>query len=299
MPPLLSLLRPFEEEAFRASRRRERAGGERETHENRTYDALQALLASVGGSAGAGARTTAGRPGPGGGAGREAGGHEAGDRGPGAATARARAAAASASASADASVRPRGGDNTKVIVRVDLAAVLRGHTIAGETCEVDGVRPISAEAVKRLLLDRNPFVAAVLHDGREVQTVAHLGRNLSAHQRTAIEAMGVRCSNLACNKTVGMQIDHREPWANDPRTVLANQDPLCPDCHRRKTHHGWRLEPGTGPRRFRPPDAPGRSDQGSPTRSDRPPGDRSGGDGRRARARSSGPPGQVEQPTLC
>lgn len=210
---LLSLLRPFEEEAFRQSRRREREGGERETHENRTYDALMALLASP---------------------------------------------AVDAAADAPAPRTPRGGDNVKVIVRVDLAALLRGHTVAGETCEVDGVGPLSAEAVKRMLLDRNPFVAAVLHGGRQVQTVAHLGRGLSAHQRTAIEAMGLRCSNAACNKAVGMQIDHRQPWAADQRTILSNQDPLCPDCHRRKTHHGWHLEPGTGPRRFLPPDAPPR-----------------------------------------
>ncbi|MEZ5139815.1 MAG: HNH endonuclease signature motif containing protein [Acidimicrobiales bacterium] len=276
---LLSLLRPFEEEAFASSRRRERDGGERDTHENRTYDAFQALLASLAGSVGAGARTTEGRRGAGGGPGREAGGHDAGVRGPGAGPARARVG----SAPADASVRARGGDNVKVIVRVDLAALRRGHAVAGETCEIDGVGPLSAEAVRRLLLEGDPFVAAVLQRGRNVQRVVHLGRGLSAHQRTAIEAVGLRCSNVACNKTVGMQIDHREPWATDPRTVLANQDPLCPDCHRRKTHHGWRLEPGTGPRRFRPPDDPARSD-GSPAR---------------APARSSGPPGEVEQPTLC
>lgn len=220
---LLARLRPFEEEAFRVSRRRERSGGERETHENRAYDAFLALLAT------AGIATVRDR-------------EEAAD------------GAAAAPDDAGLARRPQGGDNTKVIVRVDLAALLRGHTVAGETCEVDGVGPLSAEEVKRLLLDRNPFVAAVLLDGREVQTVAHLGRGLSAFQRTAIEAMGLRCSNVACNKTVGMQVDHRLPWVADRRTVLANQDPLCPDCHRRKTHHGWHLAPGTGPRRFLPPE---------------------------------------------
>ena len=152
-----------------------------------------------------------------------------------------------------ADFKPPGGNNTKVIIRIDHAALLRGRTVAGETCEIDGVGPISADAVRRMLLEDDPFVAAVLSEGTEVQRVVHLGRGLNALQRTALEAGGVRCSNIACNRTVAIQVDHREPWARDPRTVLANQDPLCPECHRRKTHHGWTLAPGAGPRRFVPP----------------------------------------------
>jgi hypothetical protein len=139
-------------------------------------------------------------------------------------------------------------------VRIDHEALLRGHTVAGERCDVAGVGPLPVAAVRALLLDGDPFVAAILTKGREVRSVAHLGRGLSAHQRTAVEAMGVRCSNIACNATVGIQMDHRVPWVEDPQTALANTDPLCPACHARKTHHGWRLEVGEGPRRFLAPD---------------------------------------------
>jgi hypothetical protein len=108
--------------------------------------------------------------------------------------------------------------------------------------------------------------------------VAHHGRGLNAHQRTALEADGVRCANVACNRTVAIQIDHRRPYADDPVTDLANQDPLCPDCHRRKTHHGWRLAPGTGRRRFIPPTDersadPDHAPAWGPTSCDRPPAD--------------------------
>ncbi|MBX3284638.1 MAG: HNH endonuclease [Actinobacteria bacterium] len=111
-----------------------------------------------------------------------------------------------------------------------------------------------------------------------------------AHQRTAIEALGLRCSNRACNRTIALQIDHRVPYAEQPETRLDNQDPLCPDCHRRKTHHGWHLEPGTGPRRLLPPQPPDADWVGAPPSTPAPVerGGREGGLGDRATARGRG-----------
>ncbi|QXC63022.1 HNH endonuclease [Aquihabitans sp. G128] len=303
---LLSLLRPYEEQAFRTGR----TDGIRDTFENRSYDAFQAFLADLQASS-----ASADRPAPASGS-RPAQPAATGSAAPGSAASASTGpdpAAPPESAASGASVRgrtgadaptpplasaepaapdpmasaaappgpgahgrqhaaparvgtgdrpagpvrarPPGGNNVKVIVRIDHSALVRGHTVAGETCEVAGVGPISAGAVRELLRD-DPFLAAVVTKGRDVVTVAHLGRGLNAHQRTAIEALGLRCANRACNRTVALQIDHRVPYAQVPETRLDNQDPLCPDCHRRKTHHGWHLEPGTGPRRFLPPDEP-------------------------------------------
>ena len=124
--------------------------------------------------------------------------------------------------------------------------------------------------------------------GRDVVNVAHLGRVPNAFQRTALEATGTACSNIACNRTVNVQIDHRVPYDDRPETKLDNLDPLCsPTCHDLKTHHGWLLEPGTGRRRFLTPDHPDLLDH-----PDHPHTCRAGQPG-------TGPPPPVMQPTLC
>lgn len=183
---------------------------------------------------------------------------------------------------AGAPAKRPGGDGTKVIVRIDHTALTRGHTVAGETCEVAGLGPVSVDAVKDLMGDA--FLAAVITKGRDVVNVAHLGRRPNAHQRTALEATGVTCSNICCNRTVNIQIDHRTPYAANPETRLDNLDPLCTGnggCHDLKTHHGHQLEPGTGRRRLLPP--------GHPEHPGTRPADRT----------DTGPPRSVDQPTLC
>ncbi|HWJ61799.1 MAG TPA: hypothetical protein VNS19_07500 [Acidimicrobiales bacterium] len=175
-----------------------------------------------------------------------------------------------------------GGANTKVIVRIDHTALLRGHTTTGETCDIAGLGPISVTAAKDLMADA--FLAAVIVKGRDVVNVAHLGRGPNAHQRTALQATGTACSNSACNRTVNIQIDHRVPYAANPETKLDDLDPLCTGnggCHDLKTHHGHQLEPGTGRRRLLPPHHP-----------DHP-------RNRRAPQGDTGPPQHVEQTTLC
>lgn len=265
---ITAALRPFVEEAFRSSRRL-RADGVRDTFDNRTYDAFLALL----GLGPHGLEV----------AGEAAEGGVPADGGPAGAT-------DATPAPAGGVARPPGGNNVKVIVRVDHSALVRGHTVAGETCDIPGLGPIPVAAAREAL--GGAFLAFVITKGRDVATVAHLGRGLNAHQRTAVEWSGLRCSNAACNRTVALQIDHRNPWIACFETRLDNQDPLCPDCHRRKTHHGWHLEPGVGPRRFLPsPDPPGprpSTDRaGPPARGARPGGPSRRRGGERGAARPS------------
>ena len=251
-------LRPFTEAAFRTSR----ADGARDTFDNHEYDAVMALcgIRPLGGTrtgTGPAAAAAAGSPAP------------------------------TAPAPAPASLKRPGGSNVKVIVRIDHTALLRGRTIAGETCEVAGLGPVSVEAAKDLMGDA--FLAAVITKGRDVVNVAHLGRGPSAYQRTALEASGVACANICCNRTVNIQIDHRVPYAADPVTKLDNLDPLCTGnggCHDLKTHHGHQLEPGTGRRRLLPPDHPDHPEKRAAHPGDPAPvvGD---------------PPVRVEQPALC
>ncbi len=190
-----------------------------------------------------------------------------------------------------APVKVPAGINVKVIVNVDHAALLRGHTVAGETCHVAGVGPVSVEAVRDILRD-DPFLAVVVKKGQDVVSVAHHGRGLNAAQRTAIEAdRGIQCSNIRCNRTVAIQIDHRHPYAADPVTTLDNSDPLCSGgCHNLKTHHGHELEAGTGRRRLLPPGHPEHPSKLTP--------DRASTESAPAEPDFS-PPARVEQPTLC
>ena len=265
-----ALLRPFEEQAFRAGRR----DGVRDSFENRSYDALVAAL-GLGGPA----APTAAAP----------------KTAPTSAKPDAGAAdVAPAPAPASAAKVP-GGDNVKVIVTVDHTALLRGHTVAGETCHIAGVGPISVEAVRDILRN-DPFLAVVVKKGQDIVNVAHHGRGLNAAQRTAIEAMGVRCQNITCNRTVGIQIDHRHPFAVDPVTKLDNADPLCTPDHILKTHHGHELEAGTGRRRLLAPDHPDHPRNRPPdTHGDGPPARADGS----AEANQVRRPTTVEQPTLC
>lgn len=241
-----ALIKPFEEHLFRHGR----TAGTSDTHENRAYDAFFAMLAFL-------AQRSAGRddaaPGP------AASPPGTPDPAPPGASPSGSPPTWSPPWDPHRAVplptRLPGGNNVKVIVLVDHTALIRGHTVAGETCEIAGAGPISAEAAREILRN-DPFLAVVVRKGRDVVNVAHHGRGLNAHQRTAVEAMGLRCSNQACNRTVAIQVDHRVGYVVNQETKLDNQDPLCPNCHRLKTHHGHHLEPGTGPRALLPPPAP-------------------------------------------
>src|SRR5207247_6105496 len=75
-----------------------------------------------------------------------------------------------------------------VVVRVDHAAFRRGHTEAGEVCEVAGVGPIPVSVADRLSDDA--ILKALIVNGQDVRAVAHLGRTIPARLRTG----STRCS---------------------------------------------------------------------------------------------------------
>jgi hypothetical protein len=144
----------------------------------------------------------------------------------------------------------------KIVVRVDLAALLRGYPAEGEVCEIPGYGPIPVAAVTDMLATGNPFLAAVVTKGTDVATVAHLGRDPTAHQRTALEWLNPRCRAEGCDRTIGLELDHRIDWAATEVTLLDWLEWMCTHHHDLKTHHGWRLVQGTGIRPFVPPDDP-------------------------------------------
>jgi hypothetical protein len=115
-----------------------------------------------------------------------------------------------------------------------------------------------------MLATANPFLAAVVTNGVDVVNVAHLGRKSTAYQRTGLEWSDPRCRAEGCDRTFGLEIDHRVDWADTKVTLLGWLDWLCTHHHRLKTCEGWRLSGGDGIRPFVPPDDPRHPGNGPP-----------------------------------
>lgn len=152
--------------------------------------------------------------------------------------------------------RQRRGAQVKLLLRVDLDAFLRGYPLDGEMCELDGCGPVPMAAVHDLLSKGDPLVAAILTRGKTVFGVAHLRRQATAHQKTALEWLYPSCNVRGCNCRAHLEIDHRIDWAHGRYTALDILDCLCRFHHARKTREGWALVEGAGKRAFVAPDDP-------------------------------------------
>jgi Domain of unknown function (DUF222) len=160
------------------------------------------------------------------------------------------------SSPADRPTRPRPHDrDVKVIVRIDHGALARGHTHPGETCEVRGAGPLPPSRVRQMI-DGGAFVAAVLTRAEQVVGVAHLGRGTTAAQETALQWRDAECCVKGCPADGYLETDHRTGWAVTHETCVDDLDGFCSHHHRLKTNEGYRLDPGTGKRRMRPPPRP-------------------------------------------
>jgi hypothetical protein len=147
-----------------------------------------------------------------------------------------------------------GSARAKIIVRVDLEALLRGQVRPGETCELAGFGPVAVSAIRDLIDTGDPFLAAVVTRGEQVVGVAHLGRRPTRHQQTALEWLYPTCAAEGCTSVAWLENDHRVDWARSHITVLDLLDRLCTHHHDLKSVDGWHLVEGRGKRAFVPPD---------------------------------------------
>ena len=197
-----------------------RKQGRRERPEAYTWDALVELATSDGGGDGRG-----------GGAGRS-GGASGGGRG-------------------------RGTPRAEVIVRVDHSALLRGYPLDGEVCDIPGFGTTTVEAVRDMIATGDPFLKAIVTNGKKVVGVVHMRRRPNAYQKSALDWLFPTCAAKGCGtRGCFLETDHREDWARTHITVLELLDRLCRYHHRLKTTKGWALVEGTGKRDFVPPDDP-------------------------------------------
>jgi uncharacterized protein YbjQ (UPF0145 family) len=146
------------------------------------------------------------------------------------------------------------GPDAMVHVSVDYEALMRGHTVEGERCEIPGLGPIPVSVARRLADDA--ILKVLVTKGVEVTTVAHAGRHIPAHLRTAVECRDPTCIVPNCDMRRGLQIDHRAPWTPTRDTSLANLARLCRWHHYQKSHLGYTYRGGPGTWEWIPPDTP-------------------------------------------
>jgi len=143
--------------------------------------------------------------------------------------------------------------NATVHVVIDHAALVRGRTTDGETCEIPGVGPVDVAWVRELL--GSAFLTAIIKRGKDILTVAHLGRHVPAEIQTALIVSGRECGIEHCYHRGYLERDHTHDHAKGGPTAFWNLAWLCYLHHRHKTA-GWNLgpvDPETGKRTLRPP----------------------------------------------
>jgi hypothetical protein len=169
---------------------------------------------------------------------------------------------------------PRGtkklaGSPLRVMIRVDLDALLRGVALDGELSEIAGYGPVPVSVIEDLVATESPFIVGLLTKGQALTGVYHHGRRPNAHQRSALDFLYPACAVEGCASRAGLQYDHREDFARTKITSFDLLDRLCGHHHRKKTNDGWALVEGRGKRAFVPPGNPrhpGRANGASPPR---------------------------------
>ncbi len=152
--------------------------------------------------------------------------------------------------------RGRSGARTDTLVlRVDAAAARRGYVKNGEMCEIAGIGPTPVATVRRIWPEA--FVKGVIRDSKDVRSICHFGRAVSAHQQTALEERDPTCVWPSCSVAVGLENHHFvRDYARCGTTSLDNLARVCARHHDMITYGGFVLEGGPGQWRFRaPPDS--------------------------------------------
>jgi hypothetical protein len=152
---------------------------------------------------------------------------------------------------------PKPATTVTVHVMVGHETLRSGELLAGEVCEIPGVGPVDVHWVREQL--GSAFLTAIITKGKDILTVAHLGRHVPAEVMTALLVSGRECDAEGCNHRGYLERDHVHEHAKGGPTSYKNLCWLCYRHHRLKTR-GWILgppDPQTRKRTLRPP--PGRA----------------------------------------
>jgi hypothetical protein len=142
--------------------------------------------------------------------------------------------------------------DTMVHVVVDYEALVRGHTVAGEQCEIPGVGPIPVSVARQMSEDA--ILKVLVTKGVDVVAVAHAGYAIPAHLRSALEVRDPKCIVPRCDMRRGLQIDHRNTFNRTRVTKLDDLARLCRWHHHQKTFLGYTYRGGPGTWEWIPPE---------------------------------------------
>ena len=148
--------------------------------------------------------------------------------------------------------RPQAGPTTVLHVVVDYEALVRGHSVAGERCEIPGVGPIPVTVARSLLDDA--ILKVLVTRGVDVVAVAHGGYTIPAHLRSALEVRDPTCIVPGCDIRRNLQNDHRNTYNRTRVTKLEDLARLCPWHHYQKTFLGYTYRGGPGTWEWIPPE---------------------------------------------
>ncbi|MCA1842341.1 MAG: hypothetical protein LC792_03960, partial [Actinobacteria bacterium] len=100
------------------------------------------------------------------------------------------------------------------------------------------------------------ILKVIVTKGVDITAIAHAGRNIKAHQRTALEARDPVCIVPGCEMRRGLQKDHRGPYVETRYTGIEEVAHLCRWHHYQKSHCGYTYRGGPGTWEWIPPDRP-------------------------------------------
>jgi len=149
------------------------------------------------------------------------------------------------------SAAPAGPDTTIHVV-VDYDALTRGHTVAGEQCEIPGIGPIPVTLARQLSEDA--ILKVLLTKGVDVVAVAHGSYTIPAHLRTALDIRDPKCIVPRCDVRRNLERDHRNTYGRTRVTKLEDLAHLCKWHHYQKTFLGYTYRGGPGNWEWIPPD---------------------------------------------
>ena len=144
----------------------------------------------------------------------------------------------------------RSQPKAEIRVLVDHAALVRGHTIAGESCEIEGLGPVPVAVVESWKHDA--YLRLIVTDGIDVKAVTRRSRYVDAHVDAALAVRDRHCIVTGCDVEWRLERDHRVPYAQCHTTSLDGLGRMCWWHHLLKTK-GWALVGGPGCYRLMPP----------------------------------------------